>query len=996
MAGDNESAISKLWKKYNETNFSDQKWMQSGYNNSVLPDNSKDSFNYNPRAPQENNSDSIKKLREFVNPTIAPLVEKFTKNLPYDNYNPTGEGGTPSVVLPKIKQQQLQENTSSASNNLSTQQQNNTPKENTSTTPDTQETTPSTKEEPNSIGGVLGGIVAGIAGTVVGAFVGGGTEINNPFSGSNSNVGSLSSSNSSVSAALNSTPSGGDSGTVGESQFGGDDVQGKSAIDILSKIYKVLSQTNSTVNKIARDTAASARNRTQQDISSDLASTNARARQNEMGGAGNYSPVYGIRNNQEEDDSSILDSILSFFTGDKKKKGGEKGGAGDVASKIKKEVSEDAVEETAKKAAKETTKKSGLKDAFTSRPTKKLAGTAAVGGAAVAMANANNSSEKDTPSIFGGNTAQQNDKPINVSNSQSNTPNSMEDFKSALLENDQKQKAADEEYQKIKSESSDSPDYIQRLSDADRKVQSLGNSKIGIINDEKYKDSKDFLDKKSRNDVYEFYKDPDYFKKNGISENKPSYEEHLTTNVSNFKSSSKNGEQPVSESSNSTTTSNFKSTPNPIKVSGSRPYILQDDGEGGKMKYDLETTELTPASPDDIKDAELQQQQDAIANNKNLTVDEANAQSHEIWRQQQDIEYNRINKENPTPGIDTVENVSTTKEFKEKYGDESGKLDPLNYSIIEKQRPGGKTTKMKVDLETRKMSLASEDDITEYDKSRNQYNERKPSSQPSSAQPVTPFNYESQITESKNLGLSDLEKEKQSKLEAIGARRGKEGEDDAALDAEGEKVLDEFNSKKQAATSATPTATQAVTPIPNSNSDGLNDRERGEANAYKDQVANSGMYKKVTPSTFGKATEAGNAMVDEVGGIDKREKELKAELEQQSMHTAYSDKESMDKDLNRLNEIYAERDKLTGRRNDITATDEYRNAAHARKTGNSQQQQAPQQPQAQKPPPGPPPAMPPASPAGTGMRVPSVRNNDPTIRMMEQGSMWSTQGGLMT
>jgi hypothetical protein len=894
MAGDNESTISKLWRKYNETNFSDQKGMQSGYGNSVLPDNSKDSFNYDPRAPQENNSDSIKKLRDFVNPIIAPKIENATKNLPYSDYDPKGElTQSPVLVLPKINQNTTstdnqQQNTTETgnqpqSNDSPKNSQENSSPETTSPKTDTQENTPTTdnKEESKS---PVSDFISTIVGGIAGAFVGG---VSNPFSGSSdSNVGSLSSGGSSISSALNSTPSGGDSGIVGESQFGGDDVGGKSAVEILSKIYKVLTQTNTTINQIAKDTATLAKNQTQKDISSDLSYTNAKARQNEQV-INSSSPTYSNIDNSaktekdDKEDSSILGSIADWFTGGKKKKG--------TPNSAVKNMAEDASE------------KGGLKDAFTGPKAKKIAGGAAalaVGGTAGAMLGENY--EEDNPSVFGGNIPQNNNT----------TPE----------------------------------------------------PKVGT----------------NVGDVAASQPEFDATKK----EMAPMYKDNYTTTISNTKMSSKNDEQPVVESSTNTTTSSSQSKPEGIKVSGNKPYVLQDDGEGGKTKMDIETGEITIASPDDIKSAELQQQQDAIFKDKTLTVDEANAKSSELGRQQQDIEWNRINKENPTPGIETVENVSTTKEFKEKYGDSSATKDPLGYTLTD-DHEGGKN---KIDIQTRKKTKASQEEINQFygggpvlsdEELKQKYKDDpnfKAEDLRKSASPVTPYNYQSQITGSQSSGLSDLEKEKQAKLEAIAARRGKEGEDDAALDTEGEKVLDEFHAKKQAATAS---------PIPNSNSDGMEQWERDEVDAYKNEVANSGMYKKVTPSTFGKATEAGNAMVDEVGGIDKREKELKAELEQQSMHSAYSDKESMDKDLNRLNGIYAERDKLTERRNEITATDEYRNASHARKEGNQQPTQ-----QATSPTKAPPST--PSTTAGTGKNIPSVRNNDPTIRMMEQGNMWST------
>jgi hypothetical protein len=1000
MAGDNESTISKLWKKYNETNFSDQKGLQGGYANSVLPD-SKDSFNYNPKAPKEDNSGSIDKLRGFVNPLVAPLVEKSTKNLP--NYDPKGDGGpgSPVFVLPKISTHQensvistpqLNNPTANINENqaevpfiqqettptVDSNQETSTPTvdSNQETSPSSaaiQENTPPKDKESTTMGDVLGTIAGAVAGLAAG-------DINlNPFSDSTSSAGSLSSGNSSISSALNSNPSGGDSGVIGESQFGEDNVQGKSAIEILSKIYKVLSQTNLTVNKIAKDTASLAKNQAKQDVSADLQAANTRARQNEIAGPTQTStPVFASANNQkiEKDDSSPNNDTY-----------------GDT-NKSKKETAKKVEKETAKKE-KKLAKNSGLKDAFTGPKAKKIAGGAVIGAGAVgvAMANDDDTSDKDNLSE---NTP-----------SQSGMPASMEEFKTALLENDANQKAAEEEYQKIKNREQDPSetayDYTHKLSEADAKVQSLGNSKIGIINDEKYKDSKDFLDSKNRNDVYNFYKDPDYFKKNGMSEsdtNKPNYKQHLTTKKTTVKSSQESGKSPFSESSTELIQSNSESKPEGIKVSDSKPYILQDDGEGGKTKTDIETGEITIASPDDIKSAELQQQQDAIFKDKTLTVDEANAKSSELGRQQQEIEWNRINKENPTPGIETVENVSTTKEFKEKYGDSSASKDPLGYTLTD-DHEGGKN---KIDIQTRKKTKASQEEINQFygngpvlsdEELKQKYAENpnfKTEDLRKSASPVTPYNYQSQITGSQSLGLNDLEKEKKAKLDAIGARRGKEGEDDAALDAEGEKVLDEFHAKKQAAQAAPPTAT----PITNLNSDGLSQQERNEVNTYTDQVKNSGMYKKVAPSTFGKPTEAGFAMVDEVGGIDKRGNELKAELEQQGMHTVYSDKESMDKDLNRVNEIFAEQHKLNDRRNEITATDDYRNAAHARGTGNTQtappvpptqtQQQIQQKQQQQH--------TPPPAQAGVGISVPNVRNNDSTIRMMEQGSLWGTQGGL--
>ena len=118
---------------------------------------------------------------------------------------------------------------------------------------------------------------------------------------------------SSVSKNLESTASGGDSGVIGEGHFGGEDsIQGKSAIEVLSKIYAVLTRTKNTIDDIARDTSTLVRSQSQQNASSDINAANLAARQNE-GGEQTASPVVvqggGSNDTEDDEDEDKKDSV---------------------------------------------------------------------------------------------------------------------------------------------------------------------------------------------------------------------------------------------------------------------------------------------------------------------------------------------------------------------------------------------------------------------------------------------------------------------------------------------------------------------------------------------------------------------------------------------------------------------------------------------------------------------------------------------------------------
>jgi hypothetical protein len=213
--------------------------------------------------------------------------------------------------------------------------------------------TSSAPKKSSTLSEVLSGIVGAVAGAAAG-------EISlNPFSERNAE--SISSGNSSIRSSLNSNASGGDLGTVGESRFDGDNIEGKSTIEVLSKIHKVLSQTNSTVDRISKDVVILAKNQTQQDISSNLSSINSIARQNELKGS-KSSPVFAANQYKApEEETSILDDISNFITGGKTgitkraTKEAAKKATNSTAKNVKKKIAEETVGEATKEAAKKAT-----------------------------------------------------------------------------------------------------------------------------------------------------------------------------------------------------------------------------------------------------------------------------------------------------------------------------------------------------------------------------------------------------------------------------------------------------------------------------------------------------------------------------------------------------------------------------------------------------------------------------------------------------------------
>lgn len=188
------------------------------------------------------------------------------------------------------------------------------------------------KNKGEELAGEYGGKLAGAA---LGAYVG--SNSSSPFRGIVGGIGALMPAGNSAEATLSSMPSGGDSGTTGESHFGSSDMSGKSAVEVLNSIYSILSKTYDTVVGISKDVSAMVKGQSQQDVARDLSSENLRARQNEGGGGGggSASPIFGggesegvdLNKDESEKSSGIWSKVLSKTPVSKILKGVAVGGA---------------------------------------------------------------------------------------------------------------------------------------------------------------------------------------------------------------------------------------------------------------------------------------------------------------------------------------------------------------------------------------------------------------------------------------------------------------------------------------------------------------------------------------------------------------------------------------------------------------------------------------------------------------------------------------------
>lgn len=636
-----------------------------------------------------------------------------------------------------------------------------------------------------------------LAGPALGAYVAGGSS---PFRAAAGGMGALFASGNSAEATLSSMPSGGDSGTTGESHFGSSDMSGKTVIEVLNKIYGILSKVYDTVENIANDTASMVRGQSQQDASRDLSSSNLRARQNEGGGFA--SPIFG-------------------------------GGGGESSADLNKEDKTEAGSGIWSKVLKKI-------------PLGKVLKGAAVGGAAAAgLAYSGAAGASDT----------KNAEPIKGTKSKHPDKNFQEHY----------DKVYNLALKEAKERGLENPEAQAHLAAA-QSVEETGGGKhtpkhnlFGIKYSGKGQGTADptgelwspeerggkNTKEKSRFRGYKTEEDSVKDRFDFLEQNKSKrYDKALK---------SQTPEQAIAEmgSSGYATSSRYGKA------------LAGHYATYGHKTGDAPSDEIKTASPITPKEK----------NNTGFVKASYNPDEDTGFM---NAAYNNV--------------------------PDSEKLDAPKSLIY----PDSNGRMQKQDLETGEETLATEEDIKK-DKEQKELEEKW----------VKEHSQKSQV----DLLNDTADKMNSTKYEML-------DEDEDTVRAK----QDEYAQKQKP--------------------------ETNKALALSKQESD---------------------ILKEVSGIDSRKAELKAEIEQQSLHTAYPDKESMDKDLNRLNEIYAETDKLDEKRNNIVASDEYKSASTA-----SRQQAPPKQQQQQQA------APPPRNNPGSSKSVPRVRNDDPTIKMMEEGNMWRT------
>jgi hypothetical protein len=732
-----------------------------------------------------------------------------------------------------------------------------------------------------------GNLLGDVAGGALGAAVGKGS---NPFRGISAGMGSLFTGGGSVGSTFNSMPSGGDSGRIGESHFGGGDVQGKSAIEVLNKIYNVLAKTNDTINSISRDVSSLTRSQSQQNATNDLNSANMQARQNEMGSA---TPIYG---------------------GGGGGLGGEEGGMGEADkgfwSKLLGKINPKAAGAAAVSAL-NPAKKVGLLSKIgrgilggakaAGSAAKAVAPTAArVGGAVVGAELLNGGDDKAAyaKNFFMNKGYTEEQAAGIVGNLQGESGNFNKDVISGERRGDGGKAVGIAQWH---------PDRQAKFKEIMHK------DLVGAS----LEDQLEFVDwelnnshKSAGNDLRK------QTTAEGAAKSVERKYEITAASMHGGHSSERvrNAEKLMGKSlPDKKETSSAKPVIKGVELTGDRtrnPYFIAPGEEEKSSPYDVpaedEVTtktassstvtehatryapkkDMSNASPDEIREEELAQQAEELAKNPgNLTVDEINAKNSEISRERNNIEFNRINKENPSPYVETVENVTTANEHhvSPKETIETSQYTTTTNKHREVTTGGGVTTR-----------TAEEYQPTELDKAAEAH-EKDPVNNPdplakyhTTPIPGKPGYY---MRHGKEVGPGDI----------------LEGRKDTA------------------------------SPVKNTDTE------------------------------------------EQVAEIDRQKATLENERNEIGQSGVNVDKETMDKQLDRLSDIHTEMSSLNEQRNNLTGN---QNGQTSPKPAAPPQQQAQQTP-------------PPPAPAGTGKSVPGVRNDDPTIKMMEEGSMWSTQGGLM-
>jgi hypothetical protein len=627
---------------------------------------------------------------------------------------------------------------------------------------------------------------------------------------------------------------------------------------------------------------------------------------------------------------------------------------------------------------------------------------------------------------------------VDNSSQKSNIPESMEAFRTELLEHKAKEEAAEAEYNRLKDESNDAPDHYQRFSDADYKLTNIRNSRAGILFDEKYKDSLAFIDEHDTNihSYDNFINDPDYLKKKGLDKKQ-------TTSMSHGEHSPK--KERTAEKLISDIKTNFGQE-TPAVTENTTRYAPQKD--------------IPKPSPNEIKEQELARQQEQEAYNEKYLLSLTGGDSETTETTENVTTTNKHREVTTGGGVTTKTAPEYVKTDLDKAG-EAHEQDPLNNpdplaSVHSKIKPQGYLEAKDSDLEKRRTEVEADmkanrittdeanakyDDINREQNNNEWDKMQKADAATASPKTATPY---SDVPDSEKLDAPKflLYKDSIGTMQKQDLETGEEflatDEDIAQDKAQKEleaKWVEKHKTTAQIEPKADPLSYTVETPGENSKvtttkgsssksparfmnasetttvtttggGSTLHVQEQSEeekSKLLKEEAHQRELEKKyegVYQTDSVKASKNPTAsplskkeqdMLAEVNDLNAQGAKLKAERDAEPSYKDYGDdKESMDKDLNRLSENYTKQHELDDKRNAIIGTPEYLEARKKQKgqSGQSGQSQAPaRQQQAQQAP-----APAPAPAAGVGKSIPSVRNDDPTIKMMEEGSMWSTQG----
>lgn len=803
-------------------------------------------------------------------------------------------------------------------------------------------------------GNLLGDAASGALGMMVG-------KGSNPFKGISAGMGSLFAGGGSVGGTLNSMPSGGDSGMTGEGHFGSDNIQGTSAIEVLNKIYNILAKTYDTVNTIGRDVSSLTKSQSQQDAANDITSTNMQARQNEMGTA---SPIYG---------------------------GGGGGGSG-LGESSAEEQGESTKGFWSKFFGKVDKKAAGAAAASMVNPAKKAGVIAGMGKKALDLGKklfkpaAKIGSTVVAAELLKGDTPKFEGKELNAKQKENYKKIVEEAQKQGLSEDETDAALALAWHESNFKENAKGSEIQKGMHKGDRAhgiYQYMAKSSSGWDRDDPEQniqhgvsDLKKHAEKYGIEGAYAAHQagegalNPDgTLKRNSSDGNQTTaqYQKQVSKIAQSLK-------EQRAKQSEQTEVASAKPEINGTKLTGDtkrNPYFGQETTpfEENEEETATPTTvtnneatsvtehttryapqkDMSNASPDEIREEELAQQAEELAKNPgNLTVDEINAKNSEISRERNNIEFNRINKENPSPYVETVENVTTANEHhvSPKEAIETSQYTTTTNKHSEVTTGGGVTTR-----------TAEEYQPTELDKAADAH-EKDPINNPdplakyhTTPIPGKPGYY---MRHGKEVGPGDI----------------LEGRKDTATSAENNTTTKPDNGKSQV-------------DLLNATADQMNSTKYEMLDEDEDTVrAKQQKFYSENPT----ATPVKNDDVEEqIAEIDRQKATLTNERNEIGQSGVNVNKQTMDKQLDRLSDIHTEMDSLNEQRNKLAGNQITQSAPKVAPQQQAQQARPQQQAQQNEKP----------SPAGTTKTAPAVRNDDPTIKMMEEGSMWSTNGGLM-